>query len=151
MDIEERQYDRFISQLRVEVDQTFWLYNFFFAINSALFGTFFLGKIYEQYSLVAIITGLVLSIFWVHIMNRKDEWRRCWLDRIREIEKRDLKISEKLQMWPRNLGLKPGLWRALFLLPKGFIILWFAMLFLLYWSNLKFWLLNRLLYYGIFS
>lgn len=127
MDIE-AQYGRFIAQLRVEVEQTFWLYNFFFAIQSALLGAFFLEKISRNYSVISMATGLILSIFWMHIMTRKDEWRRHWLERIREFEKCTLKIPTELQMWPKNARPRPGLWETLFLLPKGFVAVWLVML-----------------------
>ena len=35
-----KQYDRFIDQLRTEVKDLYWLYNFFFLIESALLGLF---------------------------------------------------------------------------------------------------------------
>jgi len=99
------QYDRFISQLRVEVDQTFWLYNFFFAVDSALLGTVFLRKLEGWYLLLAVIVGLCLSIYWLHIMDWKDEWRKSWLKRIRKIENNErLKIQEDLQMWPDDVA-----------------------------------------------
>jgi len=122
------QYDQFISQLRVEVDQTFWLYNFFFAVDSALLGTVFLKQIDKQRLLIAIIFGIILSVYWLWIMEWKNKWRKHWLKRIIEIERGELKILEKLQMWPDNFGPPRGLWKALFWLPIGFIFLWFGML-----------------------
>ncbi len=126
-----KQYDRFISQLHIEVDQMFWLYNFFFAIDSALMGIIFLKKTDGLSLLFIIIIGFVFSIYWDYIMRKKNSWRENWLRRINDIEKNEIiKIPEEFQMWPKNIGTKSGLWKKLFWLPKGFIITWIIIIFI---------------------
>jgi hypothetical protein len=45
-----KQYDRFIEQVRTEVKDLYWLYNFFFFIDSALVGGIFFGKLAPAYN-----------------------------------------------------------------------------------------------------
>jgi hypothetical protein len=129
------QYDRFISQLRVEVDQMFWLYNFFFVVDSALLGSVFL-KQHDRCSLfVMIALGLILSLYWIFIMVKKNEWRESWLERIKNIEgSKEVDMPNNLWMWPKQPNTtapKGGLWNALLLLPIGFVIIWIVMLYMI--------------------
>lgn len=128
----ETQYDRFIAQLRIEVEQTFWLYNFFFLIESGLLLAVFTQQIQGFYLLLASILGLICSLYWSDVMERKNKWREDWLRRIEIIEKYDLKIPDEFRMWPDNSKMPRGLWRKLFLLPKGFVWVWLTVLVLGY-------------------
>lgn len=122
-----KQYDRFIAQLRVEVDQMFWFNNFFFAIDSTLLGIVFFREDINKINLVILIlAGFILSIYWLIIMIWKNDWRKSWLCRIRKIEE-DSKseIPEELWMFPERVGPKSGLWNFLFLLPCVFVVAWF--------------------------
>lgn len=122
------QYDRFIEQLRIEIGQMFWLYNFFFVIESALISTIFLHKIQGVNLVVVSIAGFVLTLYWAYVMARKNEWRNWWLKRIKEIEKIEIEnsvlIDEDLRMWSHPYEPRGGLWEFLFLLPKCFAIIW---------------------------
>lgn len=128
------QYHRFIEQLREEVSQLFWLYNFFFAIESAMMGTVFVVKLSESSLRLTEFIGLVIALYWLAIMCWKDDWRRYWLRRIAYIEEEELKIPEKLRMWPSPSSFfsfeRHGLWNLLFLLPLVFSLAWIVLLML---------------------
>lgn len=132
------QYDRFIDQVRTEAKDLYWLYNFFFVIESAMVGAVFIGKISNVYLKIAQVCGLILSIYWFMIIRKQRMWRNNWVMRIQVIET-ELDYPRHLQMWRKKtpapnlfkeylLG-KRGMWRALFLLPVGFGILWLILIF----------------------
>jgi len=129
------QYDRFITQVREEIKALYWLYNFFFLIESALVGAVFLDKLSDYYLLFAKITGLLSSIYWFWVNRKQKLWRDHWLIRIADIET-ELRYK-KIRMWPKDpssffyfLFRKNGLWRALFILPIGFAVTWVLLLIL---------------------
>lgn len=129
------QYDRFLSQLREEIKEFYWLYNFFFIIESALVGAIFLEKVSESYLLIAKILGILFSIYWFWVMLKQKLWRDNWLDKIKDIEK-ELKYDEKFSMWPKDKSFffgRGGLWKLLLWLPIGFIFIWLS---LIIFSNL---------------
>jgi hypothetical protein len=128
--MEQQQYDRFINQLRIEVDQMFWLYNFFFLIDSAFFGALQLQNDHVPHPLAVKIAGLSLSIYWIVIMHWKNASRNWWLKRIQELEDDQLKIPLKLTMWPgwRHGQPQGGLWFTLFALPVVFVLFWLSLI-----------------------
>lgn len=130
------QYDRFIDQVRLEIKDLYWLYNFFFVVESATLGSFFMGKINHPYETIAEISGLFLSIYWFIIIRKKRLWRNNWVSRIQIIEKK-LEYDDDLQMWPARkskrvpkdyLVGRKGMWRFLFALPICFGIIWIVLL-----------------------
>lgn len=135
----EAQYDRFIAQLREEVKELYWLYNFFFALNSAALGAFFLGKINQNECAVPII-GIFISLYWAWITNKQRLWRDDWIKKIKIIEVK-LGYQEEFRMWrdiesesfSKNLHElflgKRLIWRALLILPVLFCIAWIGLLF----------------------
>ncbi len=128
----QKQYDRFLSQVREEAKDLYWLYNFFFVIESALLGALFVGKMSLDYIFMAQIAGLILAIYWLMIVYKQRLWRNNLIKRIQKIEE-ELGYKDDFQIWPPKptevrikdyiLG-KRGLWRFLFLLPIGFAIVW---------------------------
>lgn len=132
------QYDKFISQVREEIRELYWLYNFFFIIESSLMVAVFTGNISENYLSLAKIIGLLFSCYWFWIIRKQKLWRDNWLSRIVDIEA-EIKYSEEFSMWPKYqssfidfLIRKNGLWQALFFLPIGFAIMWLILLFCRY-------------------
>lgn len=128
------QYDRFISQTREEIRGLYWLYNFFFLIESALVGGVFTGQLSGDYLLFGKLFGLVSSFYWFWVVRKQKLWRDHWMERILSVEKR-LGYQE-LALWPHDpsslsdfLFRKNGLWRALFILPLGFTTVWLALIF----------------------
>lgn len=128
-----KQYDRFIDQVRTEVKDLYWLYNFFFFINSAMLGGMLSGKISTHY--VGFIQGLgiFLSLYWLSIIRKQRLWRNDWVDKIQVVEER-LGYEKDLWMWKYKgtsgktfheyVFGKRGLWHWLFLLPITFAIVW---------------------------
>ncbi|OGI67311.1 hypothetical protein A2732_02395 [Candidatus Nomurabacteria bacterium RIFCSPHIGHO2_01_FULL_40_10] len=134
----QKQYDRFLSQVKEEAKDLYWLYNFFFIIESALVGALLVGKIVPDYLFKAQISGLILALYWFMIVHKQRLWRNSLIQRIQKIEE-VLKYENDFQMWPPKpqgagffreyiLG-KRGLWRSLFLLPLGFAIFWLMLIF----------------------
>jgi hypothetical protein len=133
-----QQYDRYISQVKEEAKDLYWLYNFFFVVNSALIGSVFIGKLNSQYLLIAKIIGILLSIYWLIIVRKQRLWRNNWVTRIQYLEEK-LSYEEDIRMWSKkdktNRTCKSyifgryGLWRFLFGLPIGFMIVWTVLLF----------------------
>lgn len=127
-----KQYDRFIDQLRTEVKDLYWLFNFFFLIESAMIGALFSGKIGPNYLLITKITGLFLAIYWFVIIRKQRLWRNEWVRRIQGLES-ELGYSNDMQMWRSKSQIRiwhdyiigrKGMWRFLFLLPVCFCVLW---------------------------
>lgn len=128
-----KQYDRFIDQVRTEVKDLYWLYNFFFFINSAMLGGMLSGKISIHY--VGLIQGLgiFLSLYWLSIIRKQRLWRNDWVGKIQLVEER-LGYEKDLWMWKYKgsshktiyeyIFGKRGLWHWLFLLPITFTIVW---------------------------
>lgn len=132
-----KQYDRFIDQVREEAKDLYWLYNFFFLINSALLGSVFIGRLQADYLTIGKIVGIVLSLYWLGIVRKQRMWRNDWVKKIQHIEEL-LGYTEQFQMWKKKyrnrdffkdylLG-KHGVWRWLFILPIGFGIIWIFLL-----------------------
>src|SRR3989338_1622492 len=128
----QKQYDRFLSQVREEAKDLYWLYNFFFVIESALLGSFFLGKMSPEYFRMGEIAGGILAIYWLIIVHKQRIWRNDLIKRIQDMEN-VLGYRDDFQMWPAKtdratlkdyLVGKRGLWRLLFLLPIGFATIW---------------------------
>ncbi|MCU0660400.1 MAG: hypothetical protein MUD00_02190 [Candidatus Pacebacteria bacterium] len=127
------QYDRYIDQVRTEARDLYWLYNFFFVIDSALLGAVFIQKLAPGYMVVAQVAGILMSLYWFAIIRKQRMWRNNWVERIQMIEQ-ELGYEERFHMWgtkrrSRHLFReyvigKRGLWRFLFLLPIGFVIIW---------------------------
>ena len=115
MDLE-KQYERYIAQIREEVSQLFWLHNFFFAINAALVVSIFLRSFPLHLLLVTKVVGILLTFYWYSVVNDKNRWRKDWLERIRNVEKK-LGIEEDFQMWPKDKSWKGGLSDKLFFWP----------------------------------
>ncbi|MEA2701805.1 MAG: hypothetical protein QOE22_514 [Candidatus Parcubacteria bacterium] len=132
------QYDRFIEQARTEEKDLYWLYNFFFVIQSALVVSAFTGRVGAEYLRIAEIAGFLAALYWLLILRKQRLWRNYWFLKIQTIEQK-LDMPSDFQMFPPKAasgGLAPesfvdrrGVWRLLFLLPIGFAVLW-AILFL---------------------
>lgn len=136
-----RQYDRFIEQVRTEVKDLYWLYNFFFFINSAMVGAIFFGKTNADFNGIIHVLGILLSVYWLSIIRKQRMWRNDWVEKIQLIETR-LGYEKDVWMWKYKssshktfheyvLG-KRGLWHWLFILPIGFGIVWLVLLLRLY-------------------
>ncbi len=133
-----QQYDRYISQIKEEAKDLYWLYNFFFVVNSALIGALFIGKLNTQYLLLAKIVGIVLSLYWLIIVRKQRFWRNNWVKRIQLIEQK-LSYPEDLAMWSKKdkenrtwksyIFGRYGLCRFLFGLPIGFAVVWIVLMF----------------------
>lgn len=132
----QKQYDRFLAQVREETRDLYWLYNFFFVVESALLGSLFLGKMSSTYLSMAQISGLILSIYWLMTIYKQRLRRNDLIKRIQKIEER-LGYQNELQIWPPEkmraemkeyIFGKRGLWRFLFLLPIGFAFTWITLL-----------------------
>ncbi len=128
-----QQYDRFITQVREEAKDLYWLFNFFFVIDSAVLGIVFIGRVIPLYEHIAQVAGLLLSLYWILIIRKQRLWRNYWVKRIQTLES-ELNYPSDFHMWPVNekeerkfshylLGRR-GVWRLLFLLPLGFTIVW---------------------------
>ncbi len=132
----QRQYDRFLIQTREEAKDLYWLYNFFFVIESALLGALLAGKLVPLYLDLAAWSGLVLAIYWLAIVHKQRLWRNGLIRRIQKIE---IELGyESHQIWPSKearaklkdyLFGKRGLWRFLFFLPIAFGLIWISILF----------------------
>lgn len=133
----QKQYDRFLSQVREEAKDLYWLYNFFFVVESALLGALLMGRLNPTYLPLAATVGITLSIYWFIIVRKQRLWRNDWTRRIQTIEEA-LEHPEQFQMWPESLKKEKsmkayiigrrGLWRFLFLLPIGFAVVWASLL-----------------------
>lgn len=131
------QYDRFIDQVRTEIKDLYWLYNFFFFVDSALLGSIFFGKINNSFAFLVEITGILLSCYWLIVMRKQYHWRNEWVRKIQYLEER-LGYEKDMQMWktkrpPQNFWKqymvgKHGLWKWLMILPLGFIIIWISVM-----------------------
>lgn len=132
------QYDRFLEQVRTEAKDLYWLFNFFFVIESALLVSLFSGRLGAEYARLAEVSGFLLALYWLLIVRKQRLWRNYWVGRIQAVEAK-LGIGDDLQMWPAKrtergmlsdyLVGRRGVWRLLFGLPLGFALLW-AVLFL---------------------
>lgn len=125
------QYDRFLEQVRTEAKDLYWLFNFFFVIQSALLIAAFTERLDPAYLDLAAVTGLLLALYWLVIIRKQRLWRNYWVERIQMVEK-ELGVTNEFQMWPVRSRAKThefvvgrrGVWRMLFLLPIGFALLW---------------------------
>ena len=130
------QYDRFIDQVRTEIKDLYWLYNFFFVVNSALIGSVFIGRLVHHYLAYAELSGIFLSVYWYVIIRKQWMWRNDWVKRIQGIE-RELGYENPMLMWKSQhpdkqffrdyVFGKRGLWRWLFILPIAFTVRWTVM------------------------
>jgi hypothetical protein len=128
-----QQYDRYIDQVRTEAKDLYWLYNFFFVVDSALLGSVLIGKMQIVYMSFASIVGILLSLYWFMVIHKQRLWRNDWVRRIQIIE-HALGYERSFQMWAEKVPTKNvfrdyvlgkrGLWRFLFLLPIGFMMAW---------------------------
>lgn len=131
------QYNRYIDQVRAEVKDLYWLYNFFFFINSAMIGSVLSGKLDEYYLPLIEILGILLSLYWFSVIRKQRLWRNDWVEKIQMIEQ-ELGYEKKFWMWKyrdstrRTLHEyvfgKRGLWHWLFILPLAFVAVWSVLL-----------------------
>lgn len=125
------QYDRFVDQLREEVKNLYWLFNFFFVIESTFMGALFFGKLNPDYLLPVQLMGLALALYWFWIGSKQKAWRDHWYDRISLVEK-ELGYDEKFPIFPWDessfLYGRRGLWRALLFLPACYALVWLVMI-----------------------
>ena len=129
-----KQYDRFIDQVRTEIKDLYWLYNFFFLVDSALLGSIFFGKINTHYIIVVELLGVLLSLYWYGILRKQRMWRDEWVRKIQHVEQLLGYTDTNIQLWRvktrsdkiwyQYITGKSGLWRWLILLPIGFMIIW---------------------------
>lgn len=125
------QYDRFLEQVRTEAKDLYWLFNFFFVIQSALLIAALTERLDPAYLRLAALTGFLLALYWLVIVRKQRLWRNYWVERIQTVEK-ELGVTSTFQMWPvrsrsntREFVVgRRGVWRMLFLLPIGFATLW---------------------------
>lgn len=133
-----QQYNRFIDQVRAEVKDLYWLYNFFFLIDSAMLGGILFGKLNPHYANLVELLGVLLSLYWLSIIRKQRLWRNDWVDKIQSVEQQ-LGYDKEMWMWKYKGSAKKtfhdyivgkrGLWHWLFILPIGFAAVW-VMLFL---------------------
>lgn len=139
MEYLQKQYDRLLTQVRDESRDLYWLYNFFFVIESALIGAILVGRIVLEYRATAETVGLVLSIYWLIVVYKQRLRRNNLIARIQKVEHL-LDYGNDSQIWPSNhsydVGFwrdhifgRRGLWRTLFLLPIGFSLFWIILIF----------------------
>lgn len=131
------QYDRFIDQVRTEVKDLYWLYNFFFFVDSAMIGAVFSGKLDAAYTGVVELLGMLLSLYWLSVIRKQRLWRNDWVEKIQLVEK-ELGYEKQFWMWKYRdntrrtlreyLIGKRGLWHWLFILPLAFAGLWALLL-----------------------
>ncbi len=131
------QYDRLLTQIREEIKELYWLFNFFFVIESALLGALFVEKLHVEYIPLAELIGLVLALYWLYIIRKQRMWRNDWVDKIQQVEER-LGVEDSVAMWPKSavnhrpisayIFGKRGLWKLLFCLPIGFAIVWILLI-----------------------
>jgi hypothetical protein len=134
-----QQYDRFIDQIRTEVKDLYWLYNFFFVVDSALLGAVFLKKIEAAYIYAAAPIGILLSVYWFVVIRKQNGWRNEWVRKIQHLEHLLGYTDPSVQMWKLKVSEERtvqklifgryGLWKWLIVLPLGFIIIWLRVLF----------------------
>lgn len=80
----EKQYDRLLEQLREEVKELYWIYNFFFLVESVLVGHA-LNKLPVKNHML-FYAGFFLSSYWLWIFHKQRLWRKYWIDKIKKIE-----------------------------------------------------------------
>lgn len=126
----EKQYDRFLEQLRKEVSELYWLYNFFFIIQSSLVYGIVSGNV-NSYILFVKIAGLLMSGYWWWAVYKQKGWRDVWLEKLKDMEG-ELQYPSKFQMWTQDessfISGRRGLWKLLMYLPIGFILLWLGLM-----------------------
>ena len=139
MDIEylHKQYDRLLSQVKEEARDLYWLYNFFFLIESAIIASLLSGKILPEYLFSVKISGLFLAVYWFMIVHKQRLWRNNLIKRIQKIEK-VLGYDGDFRIWPPKrqspklvkdyIFGRRGLWRFMFLLPIGFGLFWIILI-----------------------
>jgi hypothetical protein len=64
-----KQYDRLVDQQREEVKELYWLHNFFFVIESAIFLLFLRGDLKRLPPIFVEVFGVIISLTW---------WLVCW-------------------------------------------------------------------------
>lgn len=134
-----KQYDRCLVQLREEVKELYWLYNFFFLIDSAILTAVLTDNI-KKFTSYPYPIGFLLSLYWLWIFNKQRRWRDDWIERSKSLEQK-LDFESGISMWSEKFE---GFWRdlfeflfgkgriayAMFMLPIGFTVIW-----LLLWTR----------------
>lgn len=118
-----KQYDRFIEQLRVELQQLYWLYSFFFAVDSGLL-FFFLKESRQSGPLGAVILlGLSASVLWWLVFNGQRQVRNHWIGKVKLL---DSHLDDRYRMWGE--GRTKHLALVMSLLPPVFLAIWILIL-----------------------
>lgn len=119
-----QQYDRVLLQIREEVNELYWLYKFFFAINSALVGIILLNKV-TNYLILSLVIGIIVSVIWLFVLCRQRKWVHYWIDKLKCF-KINFELENKYRMWPdKDEKERRSVWKALYFLPIGFIFIYF--------------------------
>lgn len=116
-----RQYDRFIEQLRVELRQLYWLYSFFFAVDSGLFFLFVKESRKENVPLgLLVVLGLLVSALWLIVFDAQRRVRSRWIDKVKVL---DTHLDDHYRMWGEGEKGK-GIAFTMLLLPLAFLVVW---------------------------
>lgn len=114
-----KQYDRFIEQLRVELQQLYWLYSFFFAIDSGLL--FFYVK--EEAPGFLVLLGLLASAMWWLVFDGQRRVRNQWIEKVNLL---DAHLDDRYRMWGE--GNRKHIALVMSLLPPSFLVVWILIL-----------------------
>lgn len=128
-----QQYDRVLLQIREEVKELYWLYSFFFAADSALLGIFFFKK--SDLVIFLILSGIYISIIWIIALYLQRKWEHYWIEKLKYFEgEKNFNLEDKYRMWLEKGKVKIGsVWKTLYCLPIGFIIIWLISLALMFY------------------
>ena len=121
------QYDRFIEQLRVELRQLYWLYSFFFAVDSGLLSFFLKGNRQTAPFGAIIVFGLFVSVLWWFVFDGQRRIRNHWIEKVKIL---DAHLDDRYRMW--GGGSRKSLALAMSLSPPAFLVIW-ILLALMIW------------------
>lgn len=132
-----KQYDRFVNQLREDVRELYWLFNFFWVIDGGLFALYIKSDfIKPNLENTVIWVGLIISALWFWITRKQILYRNGWIKKIKALEG---DFIDDHRMWPDE-KLSPRKWffdflfgkiriaRAMLIIPCGFFVLWLYLL-----------------------
>jgi len=92
----ERQYDRLISQFRIETGEWYGLSKFFLGIESATLGAAFFDDI--QFGMLHI-GGIVISVLWIVLLWKQKLWLDYWMSKVKCMENQ-MNLEECRRLFP---------------------------------------------------
>jgi hypothetical protein len=131
-----KQYDRLVDQQREEVKELYWLHNFFFVIESAIFLLFLRGDLKRLPPIFVEVFGVIISLTWWLVCWKQKRWKDYWVKKIKDLDrhlddKHRMFVDRNKDRWHIDIFRnRSKVSSVMLILPVLFLIIWIISMFI---------------------